>query len=106
MSTGNIHLAAWARDLWEKIVEAPRGLRITYPTRKAAIAARFALYGARNINRKEMAEFGETSSPWDAYRLTIEVDPTAKDDNERAQWALIISLHSSPQFTPTSIEEL
>lgn len=94
----NIHLAAWARDLWEKIVEAPQGLRITYPSRKAAIASRFALYAARNANKREMEELG-LESPWDAYRLTVEV-------NEEGQWVLIIGLHSSAQFVPLHIEEI
>jgi hypothetical protein len=101
----NIHLAAWARDFWEKIVEAPQGLRVTYPTRKAAIASRFALYTARNMNRKEMEEMGLTS-PWDAYRLTIEVDPKSKGDDGKAPWVLVIALHTSAQFTPLNVEEI
>ena len=101
----NIHQAAWAIDLWEKIVEAPKGLRLTFPTRKAAIASRFSLYTARNQNREaskeiyhpETPEWG--TSPWDAFRLTIEVD-------EKGSWVLIVSRHADAQFTPSHIEEI
>ena len=104
---GNIHQAAWARDVWEKIVESPRGLRFAYSTRKAAQAARFALYTARNINREEMKlifpadspEHG--SSPWDTFRLTIELDQRNPQD-----WILLVSRHSDAQFTPVSVTEL
>jgi hypothetical protein len=52
-----------------------------------------------------MEEVG-TTSPWDAYRLTIEVDPNAKGDDGKAPWVLVIALHSSAQFTPLNVEEI
>lgn len=102
----NPHRVAWARDLWERAAEAPKGLRIHYPTRSAAMAARFSFYTARNINREEMKEFYEEgspewgSSPWDQFRLTIEIDPVAND------WVLIIARHSDLPQLHLNIEEL
>lgn len=102
----NPHRVAWARDLWERAAETPKGLRIHYPTRGSAQAARFNFYTARNINREEMKEFYEEgspewgSSPWDPFRLTIELDPVAND------WVLSITRHSDSPHSHLSIEEL
>lgn len=102
----NIQIAAWARDLWEKIVEADGDVRLHYNTRAKASASRFALYTARNINREELKlVYGKDdpfygSSPWDGFRLTIEVDQESHD------WVLLITRHSEAQFTPTRIEGL
>jgi hypothetical protein len=88
-------------------VESPRGLRFAYPSRKAAITSRFALYTARNINREEMKEIfppddpSHGKSPWDAYRLTIELD-----QKNPSNWVLIVARHSDAQFTPVSVTEI
>lgn len=109
----NPHRVAWARDLWERAAEATKGLRLLYPDRSSAIAARFAFYTARNINREEMKEFYEEgspdwgTSPWDPFRLTIEVDPSEVDpESGRARWVLIISRHADAPNSHLTIEEL
>lgn len=105
-SKQNIHLAAWARDLWERAAGSERGLCLYYETRKQAQAARFALYTSRNINREEMKEFYEKedpswgSSPWDIFRLVIDFD------SERKEWALRLEHQTSERFKASSIEEL
>ena len=102
----NIPLAAWAIDLWEKIVEAPRGLRLSFSTKLEATASRFALYTARNSNRLQSKDIFPPSdpafgtSPWDAFRLTISLDQKTN------LWVLSISRHSDAQFTPLHVEEI
>ena len=105
-SKQNIHIAAWAMDLWEQISAAEGEVRIHYDTRSKAVAARFALYTARTTNRELMkTAYAEDdpaygTSPWDGFRLTIELDQKTND------WVLLITRHSDAQFVPTRIEGL
>lgn len=100
--TQNPHQAEWARGIWERAVEAEKGLRLDFKTKKAATSARFALYTARTINREENTEIfapGDPEygrSPWDEFKATIEQDESG--------FHLLITRHSNA--APMKVSEL
>lgn len=101
----NPHLASWAREIWEMAIESKSGLSLSYESKRAAEAARFALYTARNSNRRENAEIfpeGDPQhgkSPWDVFR--VQVDP-----GDAPFYDLVITRHEAPSHAPREIKEL
>lgn len=105
----NPHLDSYAREIWEKAVETEKGLKITFSDRRAAERTRFALYRARNADKKMSRKIYTEgapeydASPWDVFRLTIEpVDP----ENKKGHWNVCITKHDDAMDTPLAVEAL
>lgn len=87
------------KAIWDKAMTSSRGLRLDFPTIRAAERCRFGLYRARNQERKLNATIsGEHRSDWDIFRVSVERAPDG--------WSVILSPYSEGNIGAIRIIEL